>query len=136
MVAGAVMIGLGLNHVTQGHLATLEVLAAVDPIAARRQLAIEIRLGGLGLFALLCGLGVSLVPASLRAAREERFPPRGLWGWGATRIMTGPAARRAANVGVVLGVFLAACSIAGGWLSWEMGARLLACRAGVPPESS
>ena len=35
--------------------------------------------------------------------------------------MTGLAARRAAHVGVVLGVLLAACSIAGGWLSWEMG---------------
>ena len=34
------------------------------------------------------------------------------------------------TVGVVA---LIACALAGAWLSWEIGTRLLVCRAGVPP---
>jgi len=130
--AGAVLLGLVLNHFVQRHLETLQALAVDDPIAARRQLAWEIRIGGLGLFAVVFALGVSLIPAALRAAREERFPPPGMWSVGAARVTTGPAARIAAFVVAVLGALLIVCATAGGWLSWEMGTRLIACRAGVP----
>jgi hypothetical protein len=133
MVLGAAAIGLALSSVLQGHLATLEARAVTDPIAARAQLAVEFRVGGLALFAIILALGASLVVASLRAQREERFPPAGAWGFGAARVITGPAARRAAQVGMVLAMALMACALAGAWLSWEIGARLLACRAGLPP---
>jgi len=132
MLAAAVAIGLAANHAMRVHLGTLEKLAATDQIAARAALAAELRFGGLAIFASVCALGASLVVASLRSMRDERFPPAGVWGFSATRIITGPAARRAAQVGLLLAGALIACSLAGAWLSWEMGTRLLACRAGVP----
>lgn len=131
LFTAAILLGLLLNHLVQGHLAALERLAVADPIRARAALAREIRVGGLVVFGSVLALGLSLVPAALHAARTERFPPPGMWSWGATRVLTGPEARRAAHAGLVLGVLLAACAVAGGWLSWEMGARLLACHAGV-----
>ena len=133
ILVSAAAIGLALSSALQSHLATLEARAVTDPIAARAQLAVEFRVGGLALFATIFALGVSLVVASLRAQRDERFPPAGAWGLGATRAITGPAARRAAQVGMVLAVALIACALAGAWLSWEIGTRLLVCRAGVPP---
>lgn len=133
VLAVAVVVGLVLNHFVRRHMLALQELAASDPIAARTTLASEFRIGGLALFGVVCALGMSLVAASLRAARAERFPPAGVWGCGATRVVTGPAARRAAYAGVVLGSLLVLCALAGGWLSWEMSVRLLACRAGVPP---
>ncbi len=117
----------------RAHLGILQRLAATDPLAARATLAAEVRYGGLAVFATVCALGASLVALSLRSMRDERFPPTGVFGFGATRILTGSTARRAARVGLVLAVALIACSIAGAWLSCEMAARLLACRAGVPP---
>jgi len=137
MLAGAVIAGLLLNHLLQDHLASLQDLAATDPIAARRQLASEFRIGGIGLFLLTGALGASLIAASRRARRDERFPPEGLWSWGARRTLTGAAARRAAVAGFVLGAMLLVCSLAGAALSWEIGTRLLACRAGaLPPEAT
>ena len=133
IMAGAVIAGLLLNHLVQDHLAALQELAASDPIAARRQLATELRIGGIGLFVLTGALGGSLMAAGRRARRDERFPPAGIWSWGARRILTGAPARHAAVVGYVLGAALLACSLAGAALSWEIGTRLLACRAGVPP---
>lgn len=133
MLAGAVVVGLLLNHFFRDHLAAYRALAAADPIAARHQLASEIRIGGLGLFLLTGALGASLIAAARRAHRDERFPPEGMWGWGAQRILTGAPARRAAGAGLVLGATLLACSLAGAALSWELGTSLLACRAGMPP---
>ncbi len=132
VLLGAGLIGLLLNHLVQVHLATLADLARTDPIAARARLALEIRSGGLALFAVVGALGASLVSASLRAVRAERFPPPGMWSVGTTRTLTGRAARRSAYVGLVLASVLVLAALAGGWLSWEMGTRLLACRAGVP----
>jgi hypothetical protein len=132
LVTAAGLTGLLANHAVQLHLAALQELARTDPIAARTQLAMEVRLGGLALFVLTGAFGAALVPASVRAARDERFPPPGVWSTGATRLLTGTPARRAAWVGAALGVLLVACSLAGGWLAWEIGSRLLACRAGVP----
>ncbi len=119
----------------RAHLGILQRLAATDPLAARATLAAEVRYGGLAVFATVCALGASLVAASLRSMRDERFPPTGVFGFGATRIVTGPAARRMAQVGMILAIALIACSLAGAWLSWEMAIRLLACRAGVPPSA-
>jgi hypothetical protein len=133
LLIGAAALGLALSALLRGHLATLEARAITAPIAARAQLAVEFRLGGLALFAIILALGASLVVASQRAQREERFPPTGAWGFGATRVITGPPARRAAQVGMVLAIALMACALAGARLSWEIGTRLLACRAGVPP---
>jgi hypothetical protein len=135
VIVAAMVLGLVLNHFVQRHLAALQVLAETDAIAARARLATEIRIGGLGLFALTGLLGVSLIATARRGARELRFPPTGLWGWGATRIVTGPAARRLAVVGVILGTLLIACSLAGAAVSWRMGTVLLACRAGLPPQA-
>ena len=128
---GAIVVGLALNHAVPVHMVTLETLAATDPIAARSQLAGEIRVGGLGLFALTGLLGVSIVLAARRSLTELRFPPPGMWSWGGARTVTGPGVRPVAFVVAFLGVLLVLCSLAGGALSWEMGARLLACRAGV-----
>jgi hypothetical protein len=137
VLAGAVVAGLLLNHLLQDHLASLQDLAATDPITARRQLATEFRIGGIGLFLLTGALGASLIAASRRARRDERFPPQGMWSWGARRTLTGAPARHAAVVGVVLGAALLVCSLAGAALSWEIGTRLRACRAGVlPPEAN
>jgi hypothetical protein len=134
VLVGAVVIGLLLNQLLQLHLAGLQALAHADPIAARARLASEIRLGGLALFATTGALGVAVMATSRCAARELRFPPVGAWGWGATRtVVSGQPARRLAYVGMILGLLLMVCSLAGGMLSWEMGTRLLACRAGVPP---
>lgn len=137
LLSGAGVVGLLLNHFVQDHLAALQGLATTDPIAARRQLASEIRLGGLGLFATTGALGASLIAAGRRARRDERFPPAGIWSWGARRTLTGAAARHAGIAGAVLGAALLVCSLAGATLSWEIGTRLLACRAGVvAPEAS
>jgi hypothetical protein len=134
VLVGAMVLGLVLNHFVQRHLAALQVLAATDAIAARAQLATEIRIGGLGLFTLTALLGASLIATSRRSARELRFPPTGLWGWGATRIVTGPRARRLAFVGMILGALLIACSLTGAAVSWRMGTVLLTCRAGLPAQ--
>lgn len=136
LFGGAALFGLVLNHFVQQHLATLQAFAASDPIAARRQLAWEIRIGGLGVFGVVLALGVAIVPMALRAARDERFPPPGMWSVGAARVVTGPTARMASRFVAVLGVLLVVCAAAGGWLSWEMGTKLLACRAGVPAASA
>jgi hypothetical protein len=63
VLAGAVVAGLLLNHLLQDHLASLQDLAATDPITARRQLATEFRIGGIGLFLLTGALGASLIAA-------------------------------------------------------------------------
>lgn len=136
LFGGAAVFGLVLNHFVQHHLATLQAFAASDPIAARRQLAWEIRIGGLCVFGVVVALGAAIVPMALRAARAERFPPPGMWSIGTTRVVTGPAARAASRIVAVLGALLIVCAAAGGWLSWEMGTRLIACRAGVPAAST
>lgn len=136
LLSGAVVVGLLLNHLVQDHLAALQGLATTDPIAARRQLATEFRLGGLGLFASTGALGASLIAAGRRARRDERFPPAGIWSWGARRTLTGAAARHAGVAGAVLGAALLVCSLAGAALSWKIGTSLLACRAGVVPSET
>lgn len=106
----------------------LETLAETDPIAARRQLALELRVGGFGLFGLTCTLGVWLIAMSTRAFRVAQFQPPGVSTWRVARTATGPAARRLAIAGVLLGSMLLVASLGGGALTWKMAAALLACR--------
>jgi hypothetical protein len=128
-LAGAVAIGLVLQHVLRRHLTTLQALSAIDPFGARARFAAELRFGGLGLFALTTVVGVSVISTSLRGFRLAHFPPPGMWASGHDRPVIGPAARRVACAGLVLGLLLVACSIAGAAVTWQMAERLLACRA-------
>jgi len=82
-------------------------------------------------FGLTAAVGVGVVAACRRAAALEIFPPPGIWSWGTRRVVTGPAARRFARVGIGLGAVLVAASLAGGGLLWYAGAVVRACRAGV-----
>jgi hypothetical protein len=125
----AVAAGLALQQVVAARLGAIQALAAEDVVAARRELAALLRVGGGALFGFLALVGLSIAHASRRALREARFPPRGLWGWGARRIVTGPPARTAGRVGVALGLAIAVLSALGGALVFELAARLLACRA-------
>jgi len=129
VVVGAIAIGLVLQLLLRRHLADLQLQAASDPIAARAQLAGELRIGGLALFGLTALLGGAWTVTAIQGWRLGRFPPRSSWLWSRTRVFTGPAARWVAIVGAVLGVTLIGCSLAGMALTLEMATRLLACRA-------
>jgi|GEM_PF-4387872 len=129
LVAGAIVVGLALQGAVLARLEAIQALAADDVVAARRELATLLRLGGGALFGFLAAVGLSIAHASWRAAREERFPPSGPWGWGARRVLSGPPARRFARIGVALGVSVAILSALGGALVFQMAAILLACRA-------
>jgi hypothetical protein len=133
VLPGAVAIGLALRRLLTQHLVTLQALAQTDPLGARARLATEVRFGGLGLFGLTAALGVSVITTSFRGRRLAHFPPPGVWAWGGARTVTGPAARRFAYVGMLLGSLLVVCSLAGSAVTWQMAERLLACRATPPP---
>src|SRR5262245_23464362 len=87
-------VGLALNQLLQAHLATLQLVAQSDPLGARAQFANELRIGGLALFAVTALLGASVIASARRAARDLRFPPAGIWSWGTSRTVTGPAVRQ------------------------------------------
>ncbi|HEY2388855.1 MAG TPA: hypothetical protein VGK30_18005 [Candidatus Binatia bacterium] len=129
VIVGAIAVGLVLQLLLRRHLADLQLAAASDPIAARSQLAGELRIGGLALFGLTALLGVAWTVTAIQGWRIGRFPPRSSWLWTETRVFTGPGARRVAVVGAVLGLALVACSLAGMALTLEMVTRLLTCRA-------
>jgi hypothetical protein len=129
VLAGAVALGLGLQSVVADRLAEIQALAGVDVVRARGELATLLRIGGALLFGLTGVTGLSIVASSRRALRAERFPPPGVWSWGAAHIVSGPRARTYARFGVALGAVLLACSLAGGGLTWYMAAVLVACRA-------
>ena len=66
VIVGAVVVGLVANHLLRMHLDTLQRMASTDPIAARRELATEVRFGGLAIFTsvaalLACRAGVPTV---------------------------------------------------------------------------
>ncbi len=130
VVAAAVLSGLLLPGVLTRHLAAVEGAAKLDPVGARRQLANELRVGGLALFATTGALGVWLMALSARARRVGSFPPPGTSLWlAARRRVTGFGARRMATAGLALGALLVGAAIAGGAVAWRMAAALLACRA-------
>ena len=127
VLAGAMAAGLVLQRLLLQHLDALETLAETDPIAARRQLATELRVGGLGLFGLTCVLGGWVIAVSVRAFRAAQFPPPGVSTWRVARIATGATARRQAIAGMVLGAVLVAASLAAGVLTWKIAATFLVC---------
>ncbi len=129
VLAGAVTLGLGLQAVVGSRLEELQALAKQDPIRARAELASLLRVFGLPLFALTGAIGLAMAASARRALATLRFPPPGIWSWGATRFATGPRARTLALVGLALAALLLLCSAAGAAVVWEMAARLLACRA-------
>jgi hypothetical protein len=125
----AIGVGLVLQRALARELETIRVLAETDVLAARAQLAAWLRIGGAALFGLTGAVGVAVIASSRRAIAEGRFPPPGLWSWGAARIVTGKAALRMGWIGIGLGAALLLCSAIAAVLTWEMGAMLLACRA-------
>ena len=131
VLAGAICLGLVLQHLLALRLEELDALARTDVLRARAELATLMQVIAVLVFGLTAALGVSLVVSCRRAVAEERFPPPGVWSWGARRVVSGAAARRLARLGVALGALLFAASAAGGGLLWYMAAVVRACRAGV-----
>jgi hypothetical protein len=129
VLALAVAAGLLLQRALARELDAIRVLAETDVLAARAQLAAWLRVGGAALFGLTGSVGVSVLFSSRRAIAEGRFPPTGVWSWGATQVVTGTAARRMGWIGIGLGAALVLCSAVAVALTWTMGAALLACRA-------
>jgi hypothetical protein len=131
VLAGAIGVGLVLQDLLARRLAELDALARTDVLRARAELATLLKVIAVVVFGLTGALGANLVFTCRRAARDERFPPTGIWSWGARRVVSGPAARRLAQLGVGLGALLFAASAAGGGLLWYMAVVVAACRAGV-----
>jgi hypothetical protein len=131
VLAVAVALGLGLQHALELRLEALDELAKTDVLRARAELATLLQVIAVLVFGLTATLGVSIAVSCRHAITEERFPPPGVWSWGSRRVMTGPAARRMAQIGVGLGAALFAASAAGGGLLWYMAVVVRACRAGV-----
>jgi hypothetical protein len=129
LIVGAMALGLVLQHAVASRLAEIGNLAHVDVIRARMELAQILRIAAVAVFGLTGGTGLALLASSRRGLVEERFPPAGIFSWGAARIVTGPAARRLARVSLGLAVVIVACSAAGGALTWYMASVLLACKA-------
>jgi hypothetical protein len=131
VLAGAVGVGLWLQRVLMLRLEALDELAKTDVLRARAELATLLQVLAVLVFGLTAALGASIAVSCRRAIAEERFPPPGVWSWGSRRVMTGPAARRMAQIGVGLGAAIFAASAAGGGLLWYMAVVVRACRAGV-----
>jgi hypothetical protein len=129
VLALAVAAGLFLQRALARELEAIRVLAETDVLAARAQLAAWLRIGGGALFGLTGAIGVAVIASSRRAIAEGRFPPPGVWSWGAARVVTGNAALRMGWIGIGLGAALVLCSALAAALTWTMGAMLLACRA-------
>lgn len=131
VLAGAVALGLALQHVLRQRLDAIVAHSQQDMLAARAELATLIRVVGLGVFGLTGSLGAAMTNACRRPRLAERFPPPGILSIGARRVVTGPLAQSMTRVGLGLGIVLVAASLAGAALVWYMGAVLLACRAGT-----
>jgi len=131
ILAGAVSLGLILQHLLALRLDQIVQLSKTDVLEARAQLAVLIRGVASVVFGMTGGLGV-LIASSCRAwPTLDRYPPPGILAVGARRIVTGPRAKTLARVSLHLGVALLALSLAGFAIAWYVGGVLLACRAGV-----
>ena len=113
----------------RARLDEIQALASHDVIRARAELAGILRAVAVGVFGSTGALGVAIFASGRRALREERFPPSGVWSWGAPRIVTGPRARTMARAAMGLALALVLLSLAGGALTWYIASVLLACRA-------
>jgi hypothetical protein len=129
VLAAAVAAGLALQGVVAARLAAIQALANDDVLRARAELAGLLRVGSVLLFGLTGAVGASIALSSRRAVAEQRFPPSGVWSWGAPHVRTGPTGVRMARVGTALGVLLVLLSALAGGLTWHIAAVLLACRA-------
>ena len=129
VLAAAVALGLLLQRVVGARLAQIDALAAEDVIRARAEFASLLRVGGTLLFGLTGATGLAILASSRRALAVGRFPPPGIWSWGAARVVTGPRAATLSRTGLWLGALLLLCSLAGGGLVWYLASVLLACRA-------
>jgi hypothetical protein len=129
VLAGALALGLLLQRVVAARLAEIDALAAQDVIRARAEFASLLRIGGALLFGFTSATGLAIAASSRRALATGRFPPPGIWSWGAVRVVSGPRVALLAKGSLVLGVLLIACSLAGGGLVWHMAAVLEACQA-------
>ena len=125
LIAGAVALGLGLQHLLGVRLDAIVERSKVDMLAARAELAWLIRGVGAGVFGLTGALGAVMAHSCRSPRLAERFPPPGLMSFGARHVVTGPTARTLTSVGLGLGVVLLLASIAGAALVWYMGAVLL-----------
>jgi hypothetical protein len=128
-LALAVALGLALQQVLQARLDEIQALASHDVIRARAELAGILRGVAVCVFGSTGALGVAIFASGRRGFREGRFPPPGVWSWGARRIVTGPRARTMARAAMGLAVALVLVSLAAGALTWYIASVLLACRA-------
>jgi hypothetical protein len=133
VIAGAVALGLALQQLLGARLAEIGALSQTDVIRARAELAGILRVVAVGLFGLTGATGVAMLASGRRALVEERFPPAGIWSWGAVRHATGPRARRLARASIAVAGALVVCSVAGAALTWHIASVLLACRSGAAP---
>jgi hypothetical protein len=131
LIVVAIGIGLLLQQWLRAYLAALDDRSRTDLLGARAELARVFQALAVVVFGTTGLVGVSVVQACRRAARELVFPPSGLRAWRAARTVTGPRALQMARIGMGLGVVLIAASAAGAGLSWYMAAVLRACRAGL-----
>ena len=129
VLAAAVALGLLLQRVVAARLAEIQALSAENVIRARMELASLLRVGSVLLFGFTGATGLVIVASSRRALAVGRYPPPGVWSWGATHVYTGPRALTLARASLVLGALLIACSATAGGLVWYVAATLLACRA-------
>ncbi len=132
VLAGAIALGLALQHVVSAQLERIQTRSQTDLLGARAELASLLEVAGVSVFGLTGALGVMIAVACRRSLALLEFPPPGLLSWGSRRVIaTGERARRAAVLGIALGVTLALTSAAGSGLLWYMARILRACRAGV-----
>jgi hypothetical protein len=129
VLAGAVAAGLLLQRVVAARLEEIQALSAENVIRARYELAGFLRIGGAVLFGFTAATGLAVCLSARRALAVGRFPPPGIWSWGAARVETGPRALTLAKISLALGALLVACSAAGSGLVVYAASVLVSCRA-------
>ena len=105
VLAGAIALGLVLQHLLRARLDGIALLAERDMLAARAELALVFRVVGTLVFGVTGALGIAIA-ASWRHLRDAR-----------------------GRLGVPLGIAITALSLAGLALIWYAAAVVAACRA-------
>ncbi len=129
VMAGAVGIGLALQHAVGSWLASIQTLAERDVVAARVELAFLLRVVGGLVFGMTTAVGVAMGLASQRALAAGVFPPPGIWSWGSRSRVAGPRAQMLARVWTGLAALITVLSLAGLGLVLYAAEVLLACKA-------
>ena len=131
-VIAAVVLGLVAQRLLSTYLWQIQELAETNVLQARAALALVLEIASVVVFGLTGSVGVGILFSSRRSLALEQFPVSDLWSFGSRRRpVTGPRARRLAQLGIALAVLLILASCAGGALTWYIAAVLRACRAGV-----